>query len=656
MKKSTARNAVFLCFVSFVAIFASSSFAKAPVEAFARLPVLAALSVSPDGKYIAAKVNTKGKYAVAVFEVNGNQIEAKFKATVDDMEPQWTRWASPTRVLISSGAATHRFGTPLYETRLTAINFDGSKQRVLIRGENSSYFFAWNIQIQDRVTDYLPDDPDHIIMSYNKDDPGRPKPHRVDIYSGKGKSLVGGRANIHNWMTDRTGAVRLGRGRTKDGFNIVEARGTDGGTWRRIHASTVASGHLFYPIGFSPDPDVFLVLSNHEGPTSGLYEYRISTQSFLRKLHQHPEVDIENVWMNEKTGRLKRSTIWIDGPKNKWFDPKTESISKKLETKFPDKTITIVSTSTDDRVWVARISSDTDPGQYIVYDRAAKNAVSLGPNYPELESVKLSRVIPIEYRASDGMNIPAYLTLPPDISSAGQASNLPLVVMPHGGPTVRSYRKFDPFAQLIASRGIAVLQMNFRGSGGFGTHHLNAGHGQWGRRMQDDITDGANQLINQGIADPNRICILGGPLGGYGGYAAIMGAIRTPDFFRCAIGWNGLYDLKEYIADQRTYLANGRLAFLQAAIGDIKNDTLLKSISPSERADEIKIPVLLTASKSNRIIPSKQSDIMVSALKAANVDFEYLEVEDGGWAYMSTRSRLAFMTALEKFLVKHLSP
>ena len=568
-------------------VFGPAAVATTPIEAFARLPVLAALSISPDGKYIAAKVNTKGEYTVAVFEVKGNQIDAKFKATVDDMQPQWTKWASPTRVLISSGAATNRFGTPVYETRLSAINFDGSKQRVMIRDDNSTNFFVTTVQFQDNVIDYLPNDPDHIIMSYNKDDPARPKPHRVDVHSGKGKSLVGGREYLNRWMTDRNGVVRIGSGRKENGVTIVETRDSAGGDWRQIHSATVASGRTFYPMGFSPDPDIVYVVSNHEGPTTGLYEYHLSTQSFGKKLHRHAEVDIQSAWMNEATGKLRRSTIWLNGPQYEWYDPKAKAISQKLESAFSDQTITLIDTSTDDRVWIALISSDTNPGQYIVYNSASNNAVSLGPTYPELANVKLSPTIAFDYNARDGLKIPAFITLPQAVTSIEQARNLPLVVMPHGGPQSREYAGFDPWVQMIADRGIAVLQMNFRGSAGFGSTFSTAGYGQWGGKMQDDVTDGANYLIAEGIADPNRICIFGGS---YGGYAALMGAVKTPDLYKCAVGWNGVYDLDKMMDEARHYIRGGGLGYWETAIGDHSNTKFLDSISPAERASEIKFP------------------------------------------------------------------
>jgi len=624
--------------------------AKTPVEAFARMPLFSGVSISPDGKYMAVKHNREGRYTFLVFEIAGKKLKNTYAANLGKYEARWTRWASNTRFLVSIGWATNRGGTPVTETRLLAMNFDGSRAKDMIQSARGFY----DLQIQDRVVSFLPNDPDYIIMSYSDTDPRRPKPHRVDINTGKGRTIgTGSRPDITDWMSDRTGQVRLGLGRTKEGIYIVDASDSNGDNWQRIHSATVASGKNFFPVGFSPDPDILFVLSNHGSGRNALYEYRISAQQFGRLLHSDPEVDVESVWINETTGRLRRATTYLNGAKHKWFDPISEVMYKKLNNTFPGKYVSVREVSPDDKIWVSYVTSDTDPGQFVIFDRQSNSAISLGANYPELKGVRLSPMRPFNYRARDGLEIPAYLTLPPSVQSVETANRLPMVVMPHGGPAARDYLSFDPVVQFLANRGYAVLQMNFRGSGGYGAQFEVAGYGEWGGKMQDDVTDGAKYMIEQGIADPQRICIFGGS---YGGYAALMGAVKTPDLYQCAVGWNGAYDLKKLMRDDLRYVNRGRVGYWETSIGDFSNTEFLESISPANRAGEIRIPILLTAAKDDRVVRSSQTDVMASALRRAKVTYDYIEVDNGGHGYRSTESRLEFMKALDDFLDEHLKP
>ena len=649
MKKLTARNAGFLFVFLLLAISSSPATAKTPIEAFARMPQFGDMSISPDGKYIAAKYNKKGKYAVIIVELNGNQVVPTYAAGLGKFDVNWTKWGSATRVLVSLGWATSRQGTPVYETRLLAMNHDGSKQKDMVSDDRG----YWQVQYQDKVVDFLPNDPEHIIMAYNQQNPRKPRAYRVDIHTGRDKSVQGGRTDITRWMTDRQGRVRLGAGSLINGSSIVEVADEDGNNFQRISTSTIASGNMFYPMGFSRNPDILYVVSNHTGSTSGLYEYTISTKSFGKELHRSDRVDISSVWLNELTGSIRRVSTNLNGVQHKWLDPIAKRMHAKIEEAFPGKSVSIVGASPNDRVWIAHVWSVTDPGQYVVMDRSKNSAASFGPNYPELENVELSPMLPFSFQSRDGLEIPAFLTLPAHINDIEQARKLPLVVMPHGGPEARDYLRFDPWIQLMANRGIAVLQMNFRGSAGYGAAFSTAGYGQWGGKMQDDVTDGAKYLIAEGIADPNRICIFGGS---YGGYAALMGAVKTPDLYKCAVGWNGVYDLKKMMRDGAWYVRGGGRAYWETAIGDYSDTKFLESISPAERADEIKIPVLLTAATDDRVVRSSQSNVMASALRRAGVKYEYLKLEEGGHGYRNTETRIKFMTALEEFLVKHLSP
>jgi dipeptidyl aminopeptidase/acylaminoacyl peptidase len=254
----------------------------------------------------------------------------------------------------------------------------------------------------------------------------------------------------------------------------------------------------------------------------------------------------------------------------------------------------------------------------------------------------------VTYSARDGLEIPAYLSLPPGAMNPPQRL-LPAIVLPHGGPIAQDVAAFDPWVQLLTNRGFAVLQMNFRGSTGYGREFRTSGFKQWGQAMQDDVTDGTRWLIEQGLADPEKICIFGGS---YGGYAALMGAVRESGLYTCAVSLNGVSDLIALMDHQRRY------AFYEAAvahIGDRWTDRkMLKENSPVNRADEIKIPVLLVHGTDDRTVPYSQSNAMANALEKADVTYQYLKIENADHSLTRGDHRLEFFTALDKFLGTYL--
>ena len=639
-------------FINFVFVigciftFSNAAVGKTPVEAFARLPVFGDAALSPDGKYFALKTNIDGKYYFQIFEIKGKDINRTFAARTDDLEVRWIEWVTDTRVLISLGKAYRRYGTPTYETRLFAVNFDGSKQTDMIKQDRGEI----QVQIQDRVIDLLPDDPEHIIMVYNTKDARKPKPHRVNIFSGKGHPIEGGEKNISGWVTDRQGRVRVGWGRKDSTWRYI-IRDVDTNKWRTLKTANVNSSVDFSVHGFGKDPNILYVSSNHAGGPSALYEYDVRNNTYVRKVFGHPQVDVHSIWWNEQSWRPRRVGYILDGVKHHWLDPVAQSEFNNLYKSLPGLGFSVVDTSKDDQVWLIHASNVDKPGGYYVFNRRIRNVSYIGDSYPELKYVKLSKTISFDYKARDGLTIPAFLTLPPAYTSVSAAKNLPLVVMPHGGPASRDYLGFDPFAQMLANRGYAVLQMNFRGSWGYGANFETAGHGEWGGKMQDDVTDGANYVIGQGIADRNRICIFGGS---YGGYAALMGAVKTPNLYKCAVGLNGVYDLRKLMSDDFWYVGRGRSGYWQAVIGKYSDKAFLQSISPDSRAGEIQIPILLAAADDDRTVRSSQTKDMANALKRNGKSVEFLEFESGGHGLITTDSRVPFMKALDAFLAKHL--
>jgi dipeptidyl aminopeptidase/acylaminoacyl peptidase len=290
------------------------------------------------------------------------------------------------------------------------------------------------------------------------------------------------------------------------------------------------------------------------------------------------------------------------------------------------------------------VESPSSPPMYYLVDFAAKKADIIGEQYPALANATLGEVRMMTYEARDGAEVPAYLTLPP--GSTGK--NLPLVMLPHGGPEARDDYAFDWFAQFLASRGYAVLQPQFRGSTGFGEAWRKAGYRQWGLLMQDDVTDGVKALVEQGVADAKRVCIVGLS---YGGYAALAGAAFTPDVYRCAVSINGVSDLPVMLSYENAHTGeeSDTVAYWKSHIGS-SNDRAVIEKSPSRAANQVKAPVLLLHSVNDTVVPVTQAEIMQRALKSFDRRVTFVQLAGDDHYLSQGATRLQVLKETEKFL------
>ncbi|MBW1750876.1 MAG: S9 family peptidase [Deltaproteobacteria bacterium] len=581
-----------------------------------------------------------GKYLLVIFTIKNKRLVLLSIRKTGKFEVRWTAWASSTRLLVSLGFSAWRGAVPTYETRLLAMNYDGSKTVEMAKQKSGQVM----MQIKDRIVDMLPQDPDHILMAYRTRGDRTPRVEKVNIFTGKGHHVQRGMKNVQGWITDRSGEVRVGYGLQDKRYRYLVCD-SGGNNWRVLSSIEINSKKSFRVRGFSSDPNILIVGSNHEGPTMALYAYNVKENRFTQKIFGHPEVDISHVGWDKRTWTPRFVRYYLDGVKYHWLDKKAEDEVENVKKALPGMHVQIMETSEDDSIWLLKACSATNPGGYYMFTRKTRKVEYFGPNYPELVEAKLSRMFRFKYLARDGLKISAYLTLASHIDETKQNLKLPMVVMPHGGPACRDYLAFDPIVQFMSNRGYAVLQINFRGSSGYGKAFEVAGYGEWGGKMQDDVTDGVQFMLDKGIADPHRIGIVGGS---YGGYAALMGVVKTPDLYQCAVGFNGVYNLKKLVKDKMWYIGRGRV--LRTMIGNYSD----KSISPTNRAGEILCPVLLAVASDDRVIRSSQSKKMSKALQRSGRECKFLEFKDGGHGLETYESRLGFMKALESFLVKHL--
>ncbi len=647
------RNRVFATlYALLLALHWQASTAAPDASLFAALPQTAGVEISPNGRYVAAKTFLNGQYMLVIYDLDNLGTVKPYIANPKEFEVNWVHWKSNERLLISVSFADRRYGTATVERRLFALNPDGSDFKFLVppRLDPKSKQGEDVVQIGDDVVDFLPDDPKHILMQFNPEDARLPRIYRVDVYTAQRGVVKGGESNVVDWKVDQQGRPRLGY--ALDDQKMLEQhlyRAPDQKKWEVLFSHPLAEGFTFSPVLFDrDDPDVAWVLSNHEGNTTGLYRYRFSTKEFIEKLYLNPLVDIDHVIRDPEGRRIIGVGYTENDSKVKWFDPPVAALYEDVRLRVAAKHVYVAGWSNDYRRLLLYGESPDLPGRYYLFERGTGTLRYFAYAYPNLEKIPMTPMRATSYRARDGLEIPAYLSLPAGVG-AKPDKPLPAIVMPHGGPGARDFSSFDPLVQLFTSRGYAVLQMNYRGSAGYGGEFQGAGNRQWGKAMQDDVTDGTRWLAAEGYADPSRTCIVGWS---YGGYAALMGAVKEPGLYACAVSIAGLSDLRDYIASKRFYI-NGRIG--TSNIGDgWKDKKSLEENSPVNGAERIKVPVLLAHGTKDRVVDVRQSRDMAAALKRAGKSFQYVELEDADHSVLRGPERLKLFSAVDEFVTRSL--
>jgi dipeptidyl aminopeptidase/acylaminoacyl peptidase len=424
------------------------------------------------------------------------------------------------------------------------------------------------------------------------------------------------------------------------------------GSWREVASIDASAGEGYAIPGASMDGKMLIqanVFSARTG-TKGLSLLSL-TDGKLTDLYYEPLYDvpgaIKDVWSGRVVGAGYTSHVW----NQVFFDPALKQVHDKLEADFPGMSVQLESWDAARNKFVFGIEGPRQPTTFYLYNQQNKTVQKLGRTYTNLLPSDLSEVRVYDYKARDGLKIPAYLTVP----LGKEVKNLPVVILPHGGPWARDDLDFDWESQFLASRGYAVLRPNFRGSRGYGQAFEKAGHNQWGLKMQDDVTDGVKKLIADGIADPKRICIAGGS---YGGYAALAGAAFTPDIYACAAAWAPVTDLRQKLVSD-AHRSGGDDSWLISAqreyIGDRLHDAQkLDEASPAKAAGKIKVPVLLMHGEVDSTVPIEQSEIMERALKAAGKKVTFVRIPNETHNLQAEATRIRWLTELEKFLKENI--
>jgi dipeptidyl aminopeptidase/acylaminoacyl peptidase len=494
------------------------------------------------------------------------------------------------------------------------------------------------------ILDSLPDDNDHILVTHNKRDKKVFDVYRVNVRTGAETLVAKNPGNITSWVTDHDGKLRASV--SADGVNTtLFYREKEADEFKPIVTTNFREG--VSPVGWTADNKMMYVSSNRGRDKSALFEFDPKTAKEGKLIYEHPIVDVTGLNWSRARKVITNTSVNVDKDEPVFFDKESERIYNAIKAQLPGYEVSTQSTTKDEQRMIVAATSDRTPGSRYVYDVKTNKLAKLGDINPAIAASDMAEMKPIQYTTRDGLTIRGYLTVPKGVA----AKNLPVIVNPHGGPWARDGWGYNPEIQFLANRGFAVFQMNFRGSTGFGRKFWESSFKQWGLTMQDDITDGVQWLIKEGIADPKRIAIYGAS---YGGYATLAGITKTPDLYAAAVSYVGVSNMFTFLNTIPPYW-KPFAEMMKEMIGDQEKDKAqFTATSPALNADKIKTPLFVAQGAKDPRVVKAESDQMVEALRKRGVNVEYMVKDNEGHGFSNQENRFDFYSSMEKFLSKHL--
>ena len=597
-----------------------------PMEDFFRNPDKSSFQISPDGKHISYMKPWKTRMNVHVVDVATNN-EIRLTSS-EERSVYGYGWLGNNRI----GYVKDDGGDE--NMHFYAVNIDGTNEIDLTPFEN----------VQARIIDDLEDDPDYVIIGLNKRNPQIHDPYRVNVNTGEMEMIAENPGNISGWITDHNGKLRMAT--TSDGVNTsLLYRKSESDEFKAILTTDfkVAVSPLF----FTFDNKNIYVASNRDRDKTAIFEFDIDKVKERELIFEHKEVDVSGLMYSRKRKVLTGVNYTVAKREMVFFDDWRENIQKKLESKLPGYEVGITSFSKDETKAIVITYSDRSRGTYYYYDVENDKLKELAEISPWLNEDHMAEMKPVKYKSRDGLEINGYLTLP--VGSAGK--NLPVVVNPHGGPWARDRWGYNSDVQFLANRGFAVFQMNFRGSTGYGREFWEISFKQWGKSMQDDITDGVNWLISEGIADPDRIAIYGAS---YGGYATLAGLAFTPDLYACGVDYVGVSNIFTLLETLPPYWELGRQMMYEMIGNPETEKDILRAASPIFHVDSIRAPLFVAQGANDPRVKKAESDQIVEALEQRGVEVPYMLKDNEGHGFYNEENRFDFYREMEKFLRKHI--
>ncbi len=598
-----------------------------PLEDFFRNSDRSGYQISPDGNYFSFLAPYEDRMNIFVQRIGSEDTVRLTSETARSVAGYM--WATNERILFMKDTA----GDENYQ--LYGVNLDGSDLRAYTAFPG----------VRTTLIDDLEDVPNEVIIGMNKRQAEIFDPYRLNLETGELTQLAENPGNWQGYMTDHEGKLRVVTA-IVDGVNTqILYREHEEEEFRPVLTTNFKESVDF--MEFTPDNRLVYAATNLGRDKVALVLMNPATCEELEHLYAHEQYDVSSISYSRK--RKKLLAVYCQGHKDPirhYFDDEEAAFREHLRSFFEGRRFGITATDKEEQKYLIYVGSDRTRGRYYFYDRAVGSPVLLAELAPWLQEEDMVAMHPVTYTSRDGLTIEAYLSLPHPYTPE-TAKALPVVVHPHGGPWARDSWGYSAEVQFLCNRGYAVFQMNFRGSTGYGRKFLEASYKQWGQAMQDDITDGVNWLITQGIADAKRVAIYGGS---YGGYATLAGLCFTPDLYACGIDYVGVSNLLTFMQTIPPYW-RPLLEMMYEQVGDPEKDLeMLTAYSPALQAHLIKAPLFIAQGANDPRVNKAESDQMVEALRARGVEVEYMVKDDEGHGFHNQENRFDFYRAMERFL------
>ncbi len=620
-----------------------AALATLPLSAFAQIPFIEDPSLSPDGKRLAGLFGIDGHQIIAITDLFDTSAKRIMLNVPDGTEAAWIRWVNNDNIIVALYALLPApDGKRIYVSRLLAVNRISGKYTKLawdLAGQNAAEVLrvpgAGSAEILLAAQD-----------SIYAEDGYWPSVYRVNVETARKSKILTGQAGIFEWAADSSGTVRTGVGYRDDlrRFRLVYRASERSGIFRTIDAADTRKREtLMRPFLFLPGTDHALALHDDASGRSGVFEVDLLTQKDVRTVYAASNADgeVDGPILSDDGNTLLGVTTLGIGSGYRWVDPAIAELQAQLDKAVGNARARILSFNEDRSKMLVSVTSPDTPGLLYYYDTAGGKMHLVAKINDAIGSQHLSPVKLVHYTARDGTPIEAVLTLP----LGADPRKLAFVMLPHGGPWANDGLYYDYWAQFLASRGYAVLQPNFRGSTGYGTDFLRKGEGQLGLAMQDDLSDGVRWAVDQGIADPARVCIVGGS---YGGYAAMWGIAKDPALYRCAISIAGVSSLSSEVNDFGHFLMGGKFK------DDWRRMTPdFPAVSPLNAVARITTPLLLIHGKKDVTVDPSQSSRMFAKMQQAGKTVEFISRPLADHHFTREADRTTLLGAMETFLAKY---
>ena len=601
-----------------------------PLEDFFRNPEKASYQISPGGTYFSFKAPYQDRMNIFVQKIGADSAIRLTSETDRDIMAYF--WPNDSQILyLKDQGGDENF-------RLYGVNVDGS---------NPICYTPFD-GVRTDIIDDLPEFPDLVIIGMNKRNAQVFDPYRLNLKTGEMEMLAENPGNIQQWIFDHEGKLRAAAA-IVDGINSqILFRETEKDEFKPV--LTTSFKETLSPAFFTFDNQNVYAISNLNRDKAAAVIFDIRNGKELEVLYENPDNDIDNIYYSKKRKVITTANYDSDKRNRHFFDEETRLVFERLKKDLGQYELGISAVTDNEDKMIVRTYSDKSLGAYYIFDRTADKITKIADVSPWLDEKEMADMLPVTYLSRDGLTIHGYLTLPKGYTME-TAKKLPVIVNPHGGPWVRDNWGFNPEIQFLANRGYAILQMNYRGSTGYGKSFWEASFKKWGLEMQNDITDGTKWLVEKGIADPKRLVIYGAS---YGGYATLMGIVKEPELYAAAVDYVGVSNLFTFLKTIPPYW-EPYLQMMYEMVGNPVSDSIqMTATSPVLNAVKIQTPLFIAQGANDPRVNKDESDQMVKALKERGIIVEYMVKDNEGHGFYNQENRFDFYRAMEKFLGENL--